>query len=432
MHSVFSTHLYTIKTMKVLFVTGQAPFGNGEVFVVEELIELKKSLSKVYICPVNPQILSDLHHGDASQIIDSVIEAPLFSLEIIFSAFKWCIRNPNKISKIVNIITSTRGIDNFKKNLAIVPKALWLSSLINSSDIDHIHAYWGAHTATLAMIVATNLNVKWSFTAYRWDISANNLIHLKSKSATFIRSADMSGINELMELSQLGEQYSSKFKLIRSGVNIDKMFVKEKLIRKEDCDIVGKESVFTFLTPAFFVEKKGHKYLVEAVKILVDKGYIFRCLLVGEGEKKQVIEDLINKFNVESFFHFTGFLSLEDLRGLYLQEKVDIVVLPSIITEDNQKEGIPVSLIDALACGIPIISTNTGGIPELVTDDVGIIVEQKESGLLANAMEYFMTNRHVLHNMSENAVDKIKESYDVKSVAKNLIGNFGEKNKEIN
>lgn len=407
--------------MNILFITSQAPYGNGEAFVIEELVSLKTKINDLYVCPVSPVRPEVLYHKKASMLAGNIIVAPLFSVQILLSAMKFCISNPEVIAYIAQILFDTKGVDSFAKNAAIIPKALWLCNIIKDKKINHIHAYWGAHTATMAMIVAKYSNVEWSFTAYRWDISVNNLLSRKVNSATFVRSADKQGILELIAISKPLDKDKAKFVLIRSGVDVNHI----KLSRDHELTNIKSESQrkFTFLTPAFFVEKKGHKYLVAAAMALKDRGYVFQCILVGDGEKKQEIENMVVENKLQNVFHFYGSLPLDQLNSLYLRKEVDAVILPSIVTDDNQREGIPVSLIDALACGIPVISTNTGGIPELISEDVGIVVEQKRADLLADAMEYFILNPMAINSMSKSASNKINKEYSMEVFVDQFISN---------
>jgi colanic acid/amylovoran biosynthesis glycosyltransferase len=408
--------------MNVLFITSQAPYGNGEAFVIEELVALKAKVDNIYVCPAAPSKPQVLYHAKASAIAENVISAPVVNAEIILSALKFCVSNPKIIVYVIQILFDTKGFDSLAKNAAIIPKALWLCNVIKDKKINHIHAYWGAHTATMAMIVAKYSNIKWSFTAYRWDISVNNLLSRKVSSATFIRSADKQGILELIALSKPLEQDKAKFILIRSGVDVNHI----RLSREDELIHIKNDpqKIFTFLMPAFFVEKKGHKYLVDAAKLLRDRGHLFQCILVGDGEKKQEIENLVMESHLENIFRFDGSLPLEELNRLYLRKEVDAVILPSIVTDDNQREGIPVSLIDALACGVPVISTNTGGITELISEDVGIIVEQRRSDLLADAMEYFMLNPGTMNSMSESAINKIEQEYSMEVFTIQFMSNI--------
>ena len=168
------------------------------------------------------------------------------------------------------------------------------------------------------------------------------------------------------------------------------------------------------------VEKKGHVYLLEAVRLLADRKYTFTCWLIGDGPLREKIENYVHRLGIDTRIEMKGLMRLEEMRNMYQAHLVDVVVLPSIVTQDNQKEGIPVSLIDALSYGVPVISTMTGGIPELVTPDVGLLVEPRNPVELAHGMEHLMNHPDLIRQMSVAARQRIAEHFDVVDVVRHM------------
>ena len=105
-------------------------------------------------------------------------------------------------------------------------------------------------------------------------------------------------------------------------------------------------------------------------------------------------------------------------------KNVSVVILPSINTKDGAHEGIPVSLMEAMAYGIPVISTNTGGIPELLGGGGGIMVEEKNPQLLADAILRIMNDKSLRIELSESGKKKIEEDFNLKKNAKRLVELF--------
>ena len=123
--------------------------------------------------------------------------------------------------------------------------------------------------------------------------------------------------------------------------------------------------------------KKGQKYLINSMNELtnVKKYSQSKCFIIGQGPLFKKLQKQINENHLDKHVKLLGFISLEDL-NLYLNS-ADIFVLPSL------DEGNPTVMFEALSLGLPIIGTNVGGIPEIITsDEHGLIVEPSNSKLL--------------------------------------------------
>lgn len=139
-----------------------------------------------------------------------------------------------------------------------------------------------------------------------------------------------------------------------------------------------KDQGFTFVNVADMVEKKNQKLLLQAFRIVHEKNPHTRCLLIGEGPDRPMLEDLSKQLGLDGAVDFTGYCK-RDMVLKHLQRS-HCFVLPSLF------ETFGIVVIEALACGIPVIATPSGG-PEsiLIHDELGRIVEGRED-LLADAM----------------------------------------------
>jgi glycosyltransferase involved in cell wall biosynthesis len=109
---------------------------------------------------------------------------------------------------------------------------------------------------------------------------------------------------------------------------------------------------------------------------------------------------------------------------MYEKSEVDVVIIPSIVTHDGEKEGIPVSLMEAMAYGIPVISTNTGSISELLGDGAGIMVPAKSSADIADSIWKLMQSKSLREKIARAGLRKVKESFNNIENTKNLIKMF--------
>ena len=148
---------------------------------------------------------------------------------------------------------------------------------------------------------------------------------------------------------------------------------------------------------AELTKNKGILYLIQALLILKKSGYRFTCLIIGTGEQKNIIEEMIAKNALGKFIFLTGFLenASEYLKAL------DIMVLPSL------KEGLPYVLLEAQKAGIPTISTDVGGIPDIIEHmKNGILVSPKNTGELAEALETIIRSKILRIQFAKQAEEK--------------------------
>ncbi len=396
--------------VKIFFITAETPWGRGETFILEEILELKKQGADLLIVPRNPS--KEVFHKEAQGLLKNALWLPLINLKMI-AVFLCSFLTKRSLWKILYIfLKKSRNYKIFIKNLAVFPKAVFLGNIIKKNKVEHIHAHWGATTATMAFVIHQITKIPWSFTLHRWDISENNLLKEKVESVKFARIISEHGKNELLRI--VGRDFEKRIKVIHMGAEIPypaKKIKTKKFARR-----------FAIITPANLIEKKGHKYLIEACQSLIQKGLKnFQCIFYGEGFLRNDLESLVKEKGLERHIEMPGVLSHEKLMGMYQNGKVDLVVLPSIVAQNGELEGIPVALMEAMAYRIPVISTNTGGTPELLNKGAGIIVKEKSSEQLTRAISRIMAEENFKKELAEKGFQRIKKEFDIQKSVKTLI-----------
>jgi len=393
--------------MKIAYITAQTPWGKGETFILEEMLEVKHQGIDLLIIPRNPP--KEIFHRDAKKLLENSIWFPLINFKIIVSFLKTFFTRIPFWKILENIIRYSRSPIILIKNLVVFPKGVFIAEMIRKKNIEHIHAHWGSTTATMAYIVSRLTSIPWSFTLHRWDIKENNMLKEKVRLAKFVRCISEHGKNELFQI--IGKDYQEKIKVVHMGV-------------KTPIDVSESEEpkgFFTIVTPANLLEVKGHKYLIEACFNLVRQGIKnFQCFFYGDGPLRIKLESLIGEKKLTNFVKMPGVLPHEKLIKMYKNKEIDVVVLPSIITK-IEHEGIPVSLMEAMAYRIPVISTNTGGIPELLSNGAGIIVEEKSPKQLAEIILKIMKNKNLRKELAERGYQKVQKEFNIKKNTKTLL-----------
>jgi glycosyltransferase involved in cell wall biosynthesis len=399
---------------KVIYITAKAPFGSEEAFIIPEMIALKRLGVDLIIIPRDK--VDNIFHKNAESLVNDTLSIPWFDFKIFIALIKYLLIRPiGLVILLTNIFFKARNVKIGLKNLIILPKALYISTILKKKSISHIHAHWASTTATMAFIISKVTSIPWSFTAHRWDISENNLLKMKCKTASFVRVISENGQREIIEIIKDISIYK-KISVIHMGV----------ILPNHKSDFERTSDIFMCLCPANFVPVKGHRYLFEACRILLDKGIKFKCLLAGDGPLENELRRLVIDLNLNSNVHFLGRLPHERLLDLYRKRKINAVVLPSIITEDGEKEGIPVALMEAMSYAIPVISTNIGGIPELISDGSGIVVKERDPEAIASAIDQLQKDKAYYSLMSKKGREKIEKHFNIFDISNKLLDLFSE------
>lgn len=394
--------------MKIALVTSSAPFGPGESFVVVEANALVEQRVELVLVPTH--IRSKVPRKIKLDTAIKVISHGLLSFTV-FKTFIWeIVDRPIPVMRAFYMVLSWQPVI-LVKNLMVLPKAVWLATLVKDMNIQHIHAQWVSTPSTVAMVASSLSGVPWSFTAHRGDIVDNNLLCKKMSSASFSRFIAKKSI-ELAE--NICAPMSSEPKLLHMGVLMPKFQKKGQIQDK-----------FVFLCPASLTLVKGHQYLIKAFSSLRDKEGI-ELWLAGSGPLKSELEALVENSGLTQTVKFLGEVTHSDLLDMYAEAKVNAVVLPSLDLGNGVHEGIPVSLMEAMSYGIPVISTSTGGIPELLYDGAGVIVLQSSAIELAKAINKLRFDLYLYKQVSDAGRQRIVEQFNLEVVTKRLVSWFEE------
>ena len=400
--------------MKVAYFTAQAPYGRGETFIVDEMLAIKEAGIDLLIIPRNP--IKKVFHQEAQSLLSDTIWLSLLSFKIIYIFLISLIIKPYLLNILISVIRASRNFKILFKNLAVMPKSVFIANFLQAKGITHIHAHWGSTTATMAYIVSRLSGIPWSVTLHRWDIKENNMLKEKIKLVKFVRCISEDGKTELSKI--IGTGFEDKIKVIHMGVKIP----------SNVGEIYESKKYFKIITPANLLPVKGHKYLIEACSILIKKNIKnFKCFFYGEGLGRKELEDLINRKSLKNYIEMPGLIPHEKLIHIYKNNKVAIVVLPSITTEEGAHEGIPVALMEAMAYSIPVISTNTGGIPELLSKDAGIIIEEKKSEKLAMVIIKLIEDKSLREKIGRQGYNRVCEEFNIQKNTRKLLELFGYK-----
>lgn len=392
----------------IVYVTASLPYGVGERFIVPEVEELVRQGLSVSVCPRKWQ--SRQPKSDVRSLLDQTLEPRLLSARVAFAALQVTCRSPRRVTASVLPLFRSRSPWLVVKNLAVVPKALWLASYVRAAHVTHIHAHWAGTTATLAMVASAVSGVPFSVTAHRWDIAENNLLAAKVQSASFVRAIDELGA---AELASLAESPRGAVSIIHMGVVVP-----------DSLAVRTFASPPTIVLPATLVQKKGHTYLLQAIALLRERDVHVRVEIAGTGPDQALIEQECAARGLDDRVLLRGFVPHDELLAELQAGRYDIVVLPSVATAAGEREGIPVALIEALAAGVPSISTDLGGIPELFRGGAGILVPERDPSAIADAIERLVRDVAAREQITTRGYARVQSLFDIESVCRDLARLF--------
>ena len=160
-------------------------------------------------------------------------------------------------------------------------------------------------------------------------------------------------------------------------------------------------------------EKKGHVYLIEAFSMLLksSSNYQFELHLIGQGEEYENIIKLCEDFKIRDFVIFHGALQHHKVQECL--EQSDIFVLPSTTAKNGDMEGIPGSIMEAMASGLPVVTTAHAGIPELVIDgENGLIANEKDAQDLYQKISQLIVNKDEWGKLTKNAREAVVRDFE--------------------
>ena len=179
------------------------------------------------------------------------------------------------------------------------------------------------------------------------------------------------------------------------------------------------EEVTRLLGIGRFVEKKGWNYAIEAVARLVKSGRNVRYSIVGDGALRSDVEQKIAECGIKDSVTLLGWCEHQEITRLL--EESHILLAPSVTASDGDQEGIPNVLKEAMAMGLPVISTWHSGIPELVADGVtGYLVPERDVEALTDRLVYVCDHPEGWVEMGEKARAKIDAEFDTESINNTL------------
>jgi colanic acid/amylovoran biosynthesis glycosyltransferase len=202
-----------------------------------------------------------------------------------------------------------------------------------------------------------------------------------------------------------------KIEVLRMGVKAEKYPFFERILKPGQA--------VRIISVARCVEKKGLQYGIEALDILCRSGFPVQYVIIGDGPLRAEYESLVEKKGQDNRVVFLGWRDEEAV--LQEMNTAAIYFLPSVVAADGDEEGIPVILMEALAMGLVVVATDTGGVRELIVPGkTGYLVTQKDPQALADAVEEILSDPLKTREMSRHGREVVERDYHISYLNKRM------------
>jgi len=399
--------------MKIAFIVGSFP-KLSETFILNQITDLLDLGHDVEIFASHHSNEKEMHPDvEKYQLMERVhyFNIPESKVKRIFKAIYLILvdfyKYPVKILKSLNIFRYG------KESLSL--RLLYIVVSFLGKDFNIIHCHFGPNGVLgvlLRDIGAVNGKVVTTFHGY--DMSGyivkkgtNIYNFLFEKGDAFLPISEY----WKKKLIELGCE-EDKIIVHRMGIDLDKFSLK---LSKEN-----KSGIVKLITVARLVKKKGIEYGVRAVAKIIKKYPNIKYSIVGEGPLRNMLEDLIIELRAKGKINLLRSKKQDEI--IKLMQNSDILLAPSVTTEEGDQEGIPVVLMEAQATGLPVISTYHTGIPEVVLDGKsGFLVPERDVDALAEKLEYLIEHPEIWPDMGRTERKFIEERYDINKLNKRLV-----------
>lgn len=259
-----------------------------------------------------------------------------------------------------------------------------MATAMESVGGEHVHAAFAHGPASIAHFVHLLTGRPFSFAAHAKDLylSSPDILARKVAASTFVLACSESAADELRRIvashwDPSVNVHTDKVVLAPHGVDVERFAPRPR----------PAEPTTTprLLAVGRLVPKKGYATLLAALADMKSAGVDFQCRIVGGGGLRDELTDLVGALGLDGHVKLCGTLTQQEIVDEYHQ--ADVFVQASVVTADGDRDGIPNSVLEAMATGLPVVATSVAGIPEVVTDrETGLLVAPGDPEALAAAL----------------------------------------------
>src|SRR4051812_14399504 len=366
---------------------------------------------------------------DPSELTESLHRWRPRHLEPFLPAIRRCLRaHPRGLAKAAATALA-QSLRDRRAPLA-GPRKIYIKELVQgialadrllaAGDVRHLHAHFAHGTTTITWHAATIAGLPFSFTGHARDIYSTKLnrpgwLRRKLLAARFVVTCTEANVRHLKAIAPAADVY-----LVYHGLSADLT----RLI-SADGAAPARNGHLRLLGVGRLVAKKGFDVLVDACAELAGRGVPFEALIVGQDDAEgDALRRRVAAHGLSGAVRLPGPMGPEELLGEY--RRASALCMPCRLL-DQDRDGIPNVLVEAMAAGAPVVATPVSGIPELVEDGVnGLLVAPEDPRALADALVRLHADAPLAARLAAAGRDTVRERFDGERLAATLAGLFRE------
>lgn len=385
--------------MKIAYILKMYP-RFSETFIVNEILELERRGVDVRIYSLRKPD-DGRFHAKLAKVKAHVVYVPNYpqlQIERITAGHLQVQQSFPDRYTAVRDYTEQRGQDAALKRFL---QAGYVAGHLLDNPVDAIHAHFATSATRVANLVWRMIGVPYSVTAHAKDIFHETVkpasLRSKLRDARFV--VTVSDFNrQYLQALMAGEQ--ADIRTLYNGIDVGHFRPKPTPTTRPRILGVGR-----------LVEKKGFHHLIDACAILHQRGIDFECHIIGKGEWHDRLQTQIETLGLHKCVKLLGAKPQDKVRNAYRAAR--LFALPCVVGADGNRDGLPTVMLEAMACGLPVVSTPITGNPEIVDHgENGLLVPAGDAAALADALAQLLTDGDTHSRMSAAARAKVERCFD--------------------
>ena len=288
-------------------------------------------------------------------------------------------------------------------------QAAYVGLRLQEMGISHVHAHFAGMAARTAFWIRRFFPITFSFTAHANDIFAPRKFEI--------------GLDKLVEAAHVivtETDYSEKFlreRFPERADRIHRIYNGLKLVEFRSADFSSTPPLIVAV--GRLIGKKGFTNLIHACRLLADNGRPFRCEIIGEGPLEKELTRQVEDLGLQERVQLPGPKPQHEIRERLAA--ASIFVLPSMADPGGGMDNLPTVIMEAMASGLPVVSTMIGGIPEMVIEnETGFLVQPSDAVALADAIERVIDNRSLAQKLGKAGYERAKRLFSIEKNVREL------------
>ena len=400
--------------MRVAYITGTFP-SHTESFIAREISGLCQSGFELVVFAAR----RDRGPHLTTPSIPVYYRPPRWSVDVWRSTLGLLISCRGRLLALFHLLC-TLLLAHPREAITLLANLHTLGFFIRCMDrekIDHVHACFLSWPGCLGTAISRMTGRTLSISAHARDIFVEHgAAEMKVRQASFVSVCTQQGMRRLQTM--LSPKYHHKLHLVRHGVEPDGALAARTLSGHDE---VADNRVV--LAVGRLVPKKGFDVLLRSFALLVQDVPKARLCLVGDGDERATLEALANRLDLTQQVRFFGWQSLGDVQSL--MKRAGVLVVPSRIDRRGDRDGLPNVVLEAFACGLPVIASPLDGIQEAVIHrKTGLLVEPQDIRGMASALKEMLTNTGLRDYVTSEARDLAARTFCPAGNLRHLIPLF--------